>query len=112
MTWTLYPSTKSGVLSISFMIMAGVLMVVVAFLRQDVGPTTEGRFLEPLNLVVMTLMAFALSMVSLILGLLALFRDKDHAGVLVLSLVLALFFVFFGSSIFLEELSAMSLQTK
>lgn len=112
MKWTLYPSTKSGVLSISCMVMAGMLMVVVAFLGEDMKHAIDGRFFDHLNLAVMTLLAFAFSVVSLVFGLLALFRDKDHAGFLLLSLILALVSVFFGTSLFLEELSAMSLQTK
>jgi len=52
MNLTLYPRTKSGVFSISLMIMAVVLVVIVAYLGRDIDVNEESGFFDHMNLAV------------------------------------------------------------
>ena len=95
MKLTFYPSTKTGIYAITFMIMAVILVVVVAYLGQDMEVEPEGSFFDHMNLAVMTLLAFLFSIISLVTGLLAVIRDKERSilsmGAVLLSFVAVYF---------------------
>lgn len=112
MKFTLYPSTKSGVFSISFMIMAVILVVVVAYLAEDIDMLYDGGFFDHLNLAIMTLVAFACAILSLVTGLLAILRDGERSVLCYGAIVLSALAVFFGVSEFIGEMDALSTQTK
>lgn len=79
MKLTFYPSTMTGIYAITFMIMAVILVVVVAYLGQDIEIKPDGKFFDHMNLAVMTLLAFLFSIISLVTGLLAMIRDKERS---------------------------------
>ncbi len=112
MKFTLEPNTKTGVFSISFMIIAVIMMVVVAFLAEDIEILYEGGFLEQLNLTIMTIVAFACSIISLVTGVLAIKRDKETSILCYGSIILSAMVVFFGTSVFIGEVNALNPQTK
>ncbi|WP_313125821.1 hypothetical protein [Proteiniclasticum ruminis] len=112
MKLTFYPSTKTGIYTITFMIMAVILMVVVAYLGQDMEVEPEGSFFDHMNLAVMMLLAFLFSIISLVTGLLAVIRDKERS-ILCLGAVLVSFVaVYFGTMEFIGETNLFNLQTK
>jgi len=82
MKLTFYPSTKTGIYAITFMIMAVILVVVVAYLGQDMEVEPEGSFFDHMNLAVMS--AVLLSFVA----------------------------VYFGTMEFIGEMNLFNLQTK
>ena len=112
MKLTLYPSTKTGVFSISFMIMAVVLVVVVAYLAEDIEILYDGGFFDHLNLAIMTLVAFAFSIIALVSGVLAILRDGESSIFCYGAIVFSALAVFFGVSDFIGELNALNPQTK
>lgn len=112
MKLTLYPGTKSGVFSISFMIMGVVLIVVVAYLGRDLDISEDGGFFERMNLAVMTIGAFAFSIVSLITGVIALLRDEERSILCFGALILSAAAVFFGIAQFMGELNILNTLTK
>ncbi len=112
MNLTLYPRTKSGVFSISFMIMAVVLVVIVAYLGRDIDVNEESGFFDHMNLAVMTIAAFAFSIVSLITGVLAVLRDEERSILCYGALVLSAAAVFFGITEFIGEVNILNTQTK
>jgi len=112
MKLTLYPSTKTGVFSISFMIMAVILVVVVAYLAEDIEILYDGGFFDHLNLAIMTLAAFAFSIIALVSGVLAILRDGESSIFCYGAIVFSAMAVFFGVSEFIGELNALNPQTK
>lgn len=112
MKLTFYPSTKTGVFAITFMIMAVVLMVVVAYLGRDLKAEQDESFFDQMNLVVMTVAAFLCSILSLITGLLSVVRDKERSVLCIGTIFLGFLSVFYGTSVFLGELNLYNLQTK
>ncbi|WP_312649283.1 hypothetical protein [Proteiniclasticum sp.] len=112
MKLTLYPRTKSVVFSISFMIMAVILVVIVAYLGRDIEVSEETGFFDHMNLAVMTIAAFAFSIVSLITGALAVLRDDEKSILCYGALVLSAVAVYFGVSEFIGEMNLLNTQTK
>ncbi len=112
MKLTLYPRTKSGVFAISFMIMAVILVVIVAYLGRDIDINEESGFFDHMNLAVMTIAAFAFSIVSMITGVLAILRDEERSILCFGSLFLSAVAIFFGMSLFIGELNILNTQTK
>lgn len=83
MKLTFYPSTKTGIFSITFMIMA-----------------------------VMTLTAFVFSIIALVSGVLAVLRDKERSVLCLGAIVVSFIAVYFGLSELIGEMSFFDLQTK
>lgn len=112
MKLTFYPSTKTGIYAITFMIMAVILMVVVAYLGQDMEVEPEGSFFDHMNLAVMTLLAFLFSIISLVTGLLAVIRDKERSILSMGAVLFSFVAVYFGTVEFIGEMNLFNLQTK
>ena len=112
MKLTMYPRTKSGVFSISFMIIAVILVVVVAYMAEDIEILYNGGFFDHLNLAIMTLVAFGCAIISLVTGLLAILRDGEQSVLCYGAIVLSAAAVFFGVSEFIGEMDALNTQTK
>lgn len=112
MKLTLYPRTKTGVFSISFMIMAVILVVVVAYLAEDIDILYNGGFFDHMNLAIMTIVAFAFSIIALVSGVLAILRDGESSIFCYGAIVFSALAIFFGVSEFIGELNALNPQTK
>lgn len=112
MKFTLYPSTKTGVFSISFMIMAVILVVVVAYLAQDIEIVYDGGFFDHMNLALMTLAAFAFAVIAFVSGVLAIMRDGESSILCYGAILFSALAVIFGVSEFIGEMNAMNPQTK
>jgi len=112
MKLTLYPSTKTGVFSITFMIMAVILVVVVAYLTEDIEVLYNGGFFDHVNLAIMTIVAFAFAIIALVSGVLAILRDGESSIFCYGAIVFSALAVFFGVSEFMGELNALNPQTK
>jgi uncharacterized membrane-anchored protein len=95
-----------------FMFMAILLVIVVAYLGQDLEIDPDGGFFDHMNLALMTIAAFIFSILSLITGILALIRDKETSVLCYLSLVLAAIAIYFGVSEFIGEMNVLNPQTK
>lgn len=112
MKLTFYPSTKTGIFSITFMIMAVILVFAVAYLGKDLEVSENSKFFDHMNLAVMTLTAFVFSVIALVSGVLAVLRDKERSVLCLGAIVVSFIAVYFGLSELIGEMSFFDLQTK
>lgn len=112
MKFTLYPSTKTGVFSISFMIMAVILVVVVAYLAEDIKIADDGAFFDHMNLAIMTLVAFSFAVIAFVSGVLAIMRDGENSILCYGAILISALAVILGVAEFIGEMNALNPQTK
>lgn len=107
MSMTLLPKSRLGrysiLLTIVFVVVVIIIMMIAA--SQGLPDNPNGSFFDHKLLAIMTIGAFSAAFISLLLGLITIFKNKEKSMILIMCMLIDVFAVYFAIAEIVGEIT-------